>query len=122
MQRKIILSIFCFVLGVGFAFYKRLSGSVILEKLSPAGYGVIKVVELQRAPFSLEGLLGLGDPIHRCEYILHLGWPATSAISFLGESYFPSRIEIEWTDADFAKVSLDEQATFYLVKGFGKET
>lgn len=82
---------------------------------------MIVIRELQRAPLTIAGLLGLGDCIHRCEYVPHQSWPSTSVISYIGESYSPSKIAIEWDDYDSAKVSLDDHAVFYLVNGVWRE-
>lgn len=117
MKRVTLSLILLGVLGVCVACFKRCAGSILERRQSSNGKGLIAVRELQRSPFTVAGLLGLGDCIHRCEYVPHPGWPFVSAISFIGESYSPSKIAIEWSDFDSAKISLDEQAVFYLVDG-----
>ena len=105
------LSILC-VLG-----YKSFSGKVLHHSQAAIGEGVITIRELQLSPLTIPGLLGIGDCVYRCEYVPHRGWPFTSSISFIGESYFPSKMTIEWNDHDSAKVTLDDQAVFFLERG-----
>ena len=85
--------------------------------MSTVGEGMILIRELQRSRLTVAGFLGMGDCIHRCEYIPHPGWPCTSAISLIGESYSPANIAIEWNDFDSANVVFDDQAVLYLVDG-----
>ena len=117
MKRVTLFLISLTTLSVCVACFKRWTGIILDQKQSIHGEGLIAIRELQRSPFTVAGLLGLGDCIHRCEYVPHPGWPCVSAVSFFGESYSPSKITIEWNDFDSAKVSLDEQAVFYLVDG-----
>jgi hypothetical protein len=105
------------VVSLCVVYVNRCTGKVLEQKRAISGEGLITIRELQRAPFTVAGLLGLGDCIHRCEYVPHPGWPSVCSISFIGESYSPSKITIEWSDFDSAKVSLDDQAVFYLVDG-----
>jgi hypothetical protein len=97
--------------------FKRFNGNVLYQRQAAVGEGVITIRELQLHPLTMAGLLGVGDCIHRCEYVPHPGWPSTSAISFIGESHFLSKITIEWNDYDSAKVILDDHAIFFLVDG-----
>lgn len=117
MKWATLVIILLAVLSVCVVSFKRYAGSVLEQKRAIDGEGLIAIRELQRSPFTVAGLLGLGDCIHRCEYVPHPGWPSVSSISFIGESYSPSKITIEWSDFDSAKVSLDEQAVFYLTDG-----
>jgi hypothetical protein len=117
MKRATLSLILLAVFSVCVVCFKRSAGSVLEQKRAINGEGLIAIRELQRSPFTVAGILGLGDCIHRCEYVPHPGWPSVSSISFIGESYSPSKIDIEWSDFDSAKVSLDEQAVFYLADG-----
>ena len=118
MKRAALLIIILLAaLSVCVVCFNRCAGRVLEQKRASVGEGLVAIRELQRSPFSVAGLLGLGDCIHLCEYVPHPGWPSVSSISFIGESYSPSKIVIEWGDFDSAKVSLDDQAVFYLTDG-----
>lgn len=117
MKRAALVLILLAALSVCVVCVSRFTGEVLEQKRAISGEGLIAIRELQRAPFTVAGLLGLGDCIHRCEYVPHPGWPSVCSISFIGESYSPSKITIEWSDFDSAKVSLDDQAVFYLADG-----
>lgn len=121
MKRAILFLFLVAVVGVSVICFNRLSGSVLEQKQAAIGEGMIVVRELQRSPLTVAGVLGLGDSFHRCEYVPHPGWPSTSAISFIGESYSPTKIVIEWDAFASAKVLLDDQAVFYLVNGIWRE-
>ena len=117
MKQASLFIILLAVLSFFVICFNRLAGRVLERKRAAIGEGMIVIREMQRSPLTMAGLLGLGDCIHRCEYVPHSGWPSTSSISFVGESYVPSKFVIEWSDFDSAKVSLDNQAEFYLVNG-----
>jgi hypothetical protein len=117
MKRVSQVFIFLTALSVCMVYLNRSAGTVLEQKRADVGEGLIAIRELQRSPFTVTGLLGLGDCIHRCEYVPHPRWPPVSSISFIGESYNPSKVTIEWSDFDSAKVSLDGHAVFYLEDG-----
>ncbi len=117
MKRASLFVILLVLVSLCLVAFKRQAGSVLKQSRSERGGGVITIRELQRAPFTVAGFLGLGDVIHRCDYTPHPGWPVVSSISLIGESYFPSKMVIEWTERDSARVSLDNEAVFYLGNG-----
>lgn len=98
-------------------FIWRITGRVVIEEESPSLRAAIRVRELQPKPFTIGGLLGLGENIYRCEYYVSGRFPMQSCQSYSGESFFPDRIKIEWKDELTAKVVFDEFVKFECDKG-----
>mgnify|MGYP000856102645 CR=1 FL=1 len=117
IKRSLVVIVALVLLALALLLAGRSVGKAMEQKHAATGDGLIIVRELQRKPFSVAGLLGVGDSIYRCEYVPHPGWPVVSAISLVGESYTPTSISIEWNDFNSAKVSFDTEAVFYLANG-----
>jgi hypothetical protein len=117
MKRVVFIALGIMAAVILLLIVQRSFGRVLAHKQSSTGEGSITVRQLQHSPGSIVGLLGIGDSIYRCEYALHPGWPISASISLNSASYHPSKIVIEWSDIDSAKVEFDEQIRFYLSKG-----
>jgi len=117
MKRVLVVAGLFAMVALCFLFMWRVNGKVLAEEKSPPAQAIIRVRQLQPNPFTIGGLLGLGESIYRCEYYINRSVPMYSSQSYSGESFFPSHIKIEWKEASVAEVLLDECVKFECKNG-----
>ncbi len=85
-------------------------------------FGEIKVKEIELRPISLNGLLGIGEKLYRCEFRKSPGGILDSAISLHEDSYKAQQIEVSWYSARKATVSFDNAIFYEMEDGIWKKT
>jgi hypothetical protein len=100
----------------------RMRGKTLERSAYSGEYGEIKVKEMQLRPISLNGLLGIGGKLYRCEFRKSPGGILESAISLHEDSYEPRRIEVSWYSARKATVSFDGAIFYEVEDGIWKKT
>jgi hypothetical protein len=109
----LMLVIFCIL---------RMRGKILERSVYADEFAEIKVKEIQLRPFSLNGLLGIGGKLYRCEFRKSPGGILESAISLHEDSYEAQQIEVSWYSARKATVSFDGAIFYEIEDGIWKKT
>lgn len=109
----LMLVIFCIL---------RMRGKTLERSTYSDEFGEIKIKEIELRPISLNGLLGIGEKLYRCEFRQSPGGILESAISLQEDSYKAQQIEVSWHSARKATVSFDSAIFYEIEDGIWKKT
>ena len=100
----------------------RMRGKTLERSTYSDEFGEIKVKEIELHPISLNGLLGIGEKLYRCEFRKSPGGILDSAISLHEDSYKVQQVDVSWYSARKATVSFDSAIFYEIEDGIWKKT
>lgn len=105
MKRKHLV-VLLVVLSLGALLCWHIGPRKMAASESPNGRARIEVREFEISPYSLAGLLKIGEKVYRCEYASEDAPSASRCYSLSGDSFYATEASITWKNNERAYVIL----------------